>query len=67
MDSLPRLVDALCEVGDGVCEDILCLIRWVGVRHVVGPSSARDCPGTEKREDRPHATGGDRLYPVAGR
>jgi hypothetical protein len=66
MDSLPRLVDASCEVGDELCQDILCLVRWVGVRHAVGPSSVRDCLGTEKRGGRPCATGGDRSYPVVG-
>jgi hypothetical protein len=40
----PRLVDAFCEVGDRPCQDILCLIRWVGIRHAVGPSGARECP-----------------------
>ncbi|KAJ7803368.1 hypothetical protein B0H14DRAFT_3487414 [Mycena olivaceomarginata] len=30
-----RLVDASCEVGKGLCRDILCLVRWVGVRHAV--------------------------------
>jgi hypothetical protein len=29
-DGLPRLVDALCGVRDGLCRDILCLVRWVG-------------------------------------
>jgi hypothetical protein len=36
-DGLPRLVDALCEVGDGQCRDILCLVQRVGVRHGAGP------------------------------
>jgi hypothetical protein len=66
MDGLPRLVNVLCEVGDGLCWDNLCLARWVGVRHAVGLSSARERPGTETREG-PHAKGGDQSYPVAGR
>jgi hypothetical protein len=61
-DGLPWLVNASCEVGNGLCQDILCLVRWVGVRHAVGPSGARDRPGTERGE--PHATGGDQSYPV---
>jgi hypothetical protein len=28
-----RLVDASCEVGEGLCRDNLCLVRWVGARH----------------------------------
>jgi hypothetical protein len=67
MDGLPRLVNVSCEVGDGLCQDILCLVRWVSIRHAVGPSSARDRPGTEKRGGHPRATGGDQSYPVAGR
>jgi hypothetical protein len=67
MEGLPRLVDALCEVGDGLCWDNLCLVRWVSVRHAVGLSGGRDRPGTEKREGCPRATGGDQSYPVAGR
>jgi hypothetical protein len=62
----PRLVDVSCEVGDGLCRDILYLVRWVGIRHAVGLSSARDRPGTERRRGRSRATGGDRLYPIAG-
>jgi hypothetical protein len=38
MDGLPRLVDVSCEVGDGQCWDIFCLVQWVGVRHRIGPS-----------------------------
>jgi hypothetical protein len=64
-DGLPWLVDVLCEVGERLCRDILCLVRWVGVRHAVGPSSARDCLGTERRGGRPRAMGGDRSYPIA--
>jgi hypothetical protein len=62
-DSLPRLVDTSCEVGDGQCRDILCLIRWVGVRHGVGPSGTRDCLGTENRgrSSTHRAMGGDLL------
>jgi hypothetical protein len=67
MDGLPRLVDTLCEVGDRLCQNILCLVQWVGMRHAVGPSGARDRLGMEKREGRPRTTGGDRSYPVAGR
>jgi hypothetical protein len=52
-----RLVDASCEVGEGLCRDILCLVRWVGVRHAVGPSSVGECPRTETRERRPRAGG----------
>jgi hypothetical protein len=58
-DGLPRLVDVPCEVGDRLCQDILCLVRWVGVRHAVGPSGARECPGMETREGCPRAKGGD--------
>jgi hypothetical protein len=73
-DGLPQLVNVSCEVGDGLCQDILCLVRWVsvrfvrwvGVRHVVGPSSARDRLGMKKRGGHPRATGGDWSYPVAG-
>jgi hypothetical protein len=61
----PQLVDVSYEVGDGLCWDNLCLVRWVGVRHAVGPSGARERPGTETREG-PRAKGGDRSYPVAG-
>jgi hypothetical protein len=49
MGGLPRLVDASCEVGDRLCQDILCLVRWVSARHTVGPSGARDRPGMEER------------------
>jgi hypothetical protein len=66
-DSLPRLVDASCEVGDGLCRDIVRLIRWVGIRHTVGLSGARDRPGTETREGCPRAKGEDRSYAVARR
>jgi hypothetical protein len=52
-DSLPQLVNVSCEVGDGQCRDILCLVRWVGVRHRVGPSGARDRLETENRGGRP--------------
>jgi hypothetical protein len=48
-DGLPRLVNASCKVGDRLCQDILCLVQWVDVRHVVGPSSATDHLGTERR------------------
>jgi hypothetical protein len=48
-DGLPRLVDMSCEVGDGLCQDILCLVRWVGVRYMVGPSGVIQSLGTEKR------------------
>jgi hypothetical protein len=65
-DGLPWLVNVSCEVGDGLCRDILCLVRWVSVRHAVGPSGARDCLGTEKRGGRPRATRGDRSYPAVG-
>jgi hypothetical protein len=34
----PQLVDVSCKVEDGLCRDILCLVRWVSVRHAVGPS-----------------------------
>jgi hypothetical protein len=54
----PRLVDVSCEVGNGLCQDNLCLVWWDGVRHAVGLSSARDRPGMEKREGRLCATGG---------
>jgi hypothetical protein len=47
-----RLVDASCEVGEGLCQDILCLVRWVGVRHAVGPSGVGERPRTEMREGR---------------
>jgi hypothetical protein len=60
----PQLVDASCEVGDGLCRDNPSLVRWVGVRHAVGPSGARDRPGMEKRGGHPRATGGNRLYPI---
>ena len=50
-----RLVDASCEVGEGLCRDILCLVRWVGVRHAVGPSGVGERPRTETREHRPGA------------
>jgi hypothetical protein len=53
-DGLLPLVDASFEVGDRLCRDILCLIRWVGVRYAVGPSSVRDHRGMEKRGGRPH-------------
>jgi hypothetical protein len=49
MDGLPRLVDASCEVRDGLCRDVLCLIRWVSVRHGIGPPGGRDHLETEKR------------------
>jgi hypothetical protein len=65
-DGLPWLVNASCEVGNGWCRDIVCLVRWVGVRHAVGPSGARDCLGTEKRGGCPCATRGDWPYPVSG-
>jgi hypothetical protein len=45
-----RLVDVSCEVGKGLCQDILCLVRWVGVRHAVGPSGVGERPGMETRE-----------------
>jgi hypothetical protein len=48
-DGLPQLVNALCEVGDEQCRDIICLVRRVGVRHGVGPSGVRDCLGMENR------------------
>jgi hypothetical protein len=54
-----RLVDASCEVGKGLCWDILCLIRWVGIRHTVGLSGVGERPRTETREG--HAPG-DRSY-----
>ncbi|KAJ7799367.1 hypothetical protein B0H14DRAFT_3787976 [Mycena olivaceomarginata] len=41
-NGLSWLVDTLCEVGEGQCWDILCLIQWVGVKHGLGPSDARD-------------------------
>jgi hypothetical protein len=47
------LVDLSCEVRDGLCQDILCLIQWVGVRHGVGPPGARDRVETEKKGGRP--------------
>jgi hypothetical protein len=50
-----QLVDASCEVGKGLCRDILCLVRRVGVRHAVGPSSVGERPRTETRECRPHS------------
>jgi hypothetical protein len=56
----PRLVDASCEVGDGLCRDILCLVRWVGIRHTVGPSGVRERPQTEMWMT------GERSYPVGG-
>jgi hypothetical protein len=56
----PWLVDVLCEVGDRLCRDILCLVRWVGIRHVVGLSGARECPRTETWMT------GERSYPVGG-
>jgi hypothetical protein len=52
--------------GNSLFQDILCLVRWVGVRHAVGPSGTRDRPGTERRRGHPHTTGRDGLYPVAG-
>jgi hypothetical protein len=45
-----RLVDASCELGEGLCQDILCLVRWVGFKHAVGPSGVGECPRTETRE-----------------
>jgi hypothetical protein len=47
-----RLVDVSCEVGEGLCRDILCLVRRVGVRHAVGPSGVGERPRTETREGR---------------
>jgi hypothetical protein len=47
-----RLVDASCEVGEGLCRDILCLVQRVGVRHTVGPSGVGERPRTETREGR---------------
>jgi hypothetical protein len=66
-DGLPRLVDVSCEVGDGPCWDILCLVRWVSIRHAVGPSGVINRLGTNKRSSMCCAAGGDRSYPVAGR
>jgi len=57
-----RLVDASCEVGEGLCRDILCLVRWVGVRHAVGPSGWESVR-QRKRGDAVHAPR-DRSYPV---
>jgi hypothetical protein len=65
-DSLPWLVNVSCEVGDGLCRDIVCLIRWVGARHAVGPSGAINCLGTDKRSSIHRAVGGDQLCPAAG-
>jgi hypothetical protein len=45
-----RLVDVSCEVGEGLCQDILCLLRWVGVKHAVGLSSVGERLRTETRE-----------------
>jgi hypothetical protein len=60
----PRLVDASCEVGEGLCWDILCLVRWVGVRHAVGPSSVGEHLATDTREGCPCT---NRSYLVGGR
>jgi hypothetical protein len=43
----PRLVDASCEVGDGLCRDILCLIQWVGVRHCLVQGIVQEQKGGE--------------------
>jgi hypothetical protein len=53
MEGLPRLVDGSCEVGDRLCWDILCLVRWFGVGHGVGPSGARHRLEMEKRGGHP--------------
>jgi hypothetical protein len=45
-----RLVHVLCDVGERLCRDILCLVRWVGVRHTVGPSGVGERPRMEMRE-----------------
>jgi hypothetical protein len=47
-----RLVDVSCEVGERLCQDIFCFVRWVGVRHAVGPSGVGERPRTETREGR---------------
>jgi hypothetical protein len=39
---------------EGLCRDILCLVRWIGVRHAVGPSE-------NGNEGRSYASG-DRSY-----
>jgi hypothetical protein len=65
-DGLPWPVDASCEVGDGLCRDILCLVRWVGVRLAVGPSGARDRSETERRGGRPRAMGEDQSHSLCG-
>jgi hypothetical protein len=46
----PRLVDVSCEVWEGLCRDILCLVQWVGIKHAVGPSGVGERPRTEMRE-----------------
>jgi hypothetical protein len=52
-----RLVDASCEMWERLCRDILCLIRWVGFKHAVGPSGVGERPRTETREGT-HVGGG---------
>jgi hypothetical protein len=52
-----RLVDVSFEVGEGLCRDILCLVRWVGVRHAVGLSGVGKRPGMEMREGCPRTRG----------
>jgi hypothetical protein len=44
----PQLVNALCEVGDGLCRDILCLVRWVGVRHRPARGIVREHKGGDR-------------------
>jgi hypothetical protein len=63
MDGLPRLVNAPCEVGNGQCRNILRLVQWVGVRHMVGLSSARDRLETENGRGSPRVAP-HRSYPV---